>query len=304
MTEKTGKERFVLLFLLSVAVIAALYDLFLKYHGSVLFSFVKALVLLATIIIYGYSILFLLSRKKNETSDDACKSVNGEEKITPNPNQHLIICTHRPLFKISEIPCATAIGLIFTTFFFYAVCFLKILTPVVIFSFFGVGAILVLVILKFYRFEFIETLRSFFMRPPLEYALFFIPFVFASLPSSFYDSLVYHLGIPNLYLQHGGFIPTPQFLFANTSIYYEISLIPAVFSGDMVPRFFHFMIGIIFILAAVYFAVEFFELKKRWLVLLLLVSMPMSVFLLSTEKNDLIGAFFLFLGCRTLFKKP
>ena len=104
---------------------------------------------------------------------------------------------------------------------------------------------------------------DFFSRPPAEYAVFLVPLAYAALPPTFYDSLVYHLGIPNLYLQSGGFIPTPQFVYANTFIYYEISLIPAVFLGDMVPRLFHFLLGTLFVLAVADEAVEHWGVKSK-----------------------------------------
>jgi predicted nucleic acid-binding Zn finger protein len=118
------------------------------------------------------------------------------------------------------------------------------------------------------------------------------------LPSSFYDSLVYHLGIPNFYLQNQGFIPTPHFFFANTSIYYEISLIPAVFAGDMVPQLFHFLLGMVFLLSISDLAFRFFRLEKRFILLIILLSMPITVFLLCTVKNDLLSAFFIVLGIK------
>lgn len=137
---------------------------------------------------------------------------------------------------------------------------------------------------------------EFFSRPVAEYAVFLLPLVYASLPPTFYDSLVYHLGIPNLYLQWGGFVPTPHFVFANTFIYYEISLIPAVFLGDLVPRLFHFLLGTLFMLFVADEAVSAWGAKRRLAVLLAAVSMPMSLFLLATCKNDLIGAWFIFLA--------
>jgi len=139
-------------------------------------------------------------------------------------------------------------------------------------------------------------LAAFFVRTPAEYAVFLVPLVYAALPPSFYDSLVYHLGIPNLYLQSGGFIPTPQFVFANTFIYYEIVLIPAVFLGDLVPQLFHFFLGALFVLAVADEAVESWGVRKKLNLLLALSSLPMTLFLLATCKNDMAGAIFIFLA--------
>jgi hypothetical protein len=255
--------------LISAAVLLTLNAIIPQYPGQVILPLLKALLLVFAVYIYGF---FLMSLFKS-----------NKETI--------------------EIPIAFAVGLIFTCFFFYLVSFFRVLVPPVIASFYIIPLILLIFIIKNHKQVFFQKAQSFFHRSPLEYLPFLLPFIYAALPSSFYDTLVYHLGIPNLYLQHAGFVETPQFLFANTSIYYEISLIPAVFAGDMVPRLFHFFIGVIFIFAAADFAVEAFKIKKRHVLLLLFLSMPMTVFLLSTVKNDLLSAFFIFLGIRFLLEK-
>lgn len=254
---------------IGAAVLFTLNAIVLKYPGQVILPLLKAMLLIVGVYIYGF---FFMSLFKP-----------GKETI--------------------EIPIAFAVGLIFTAFFFYLVSFFRVLVPGVIAAFYIIPIILLIFIIKNHKRVFLEGVQSFFKRSPLEYLPFLLPFIYAVLPPSFYDSLVYHLGIPNLYLQHAGFVETPQFFFANTSIYYEISLIPAVFAGDMVPRLFHFFIGIIFLFAAADFAVEMFKIKKRHILLLLFLAMPMSVFLLSTVKNDLLSAFFIFLGIRFLLGK-
>lgn len=254
---------------IGAAVLFTLNAIILKYPGQVIIPLLKAVLLVFAVYIYGF---FLMSLFKP-----------GKDTI--------------------EIPIAFAVGLIFTTFFFYLVSFFKVLVPGIILAFYIIPIILIIFIIKNHKEVFLERVQFFFKRSPLEYLPFFLPFIYAALPPSFYDSLVYHLGIANLYLQQSGFVETPQFFFANTSIYYEISLIPAVFAGDMVPRLFHFFIGVIFLFAAADFAVEVFKIKKRHILLLLFLAMPMSVFLLSTVKNDLLSALYIFLGVRFLLEK-
>jgi hypothetical protein len=191
-----------------------------------------------------------------------------------------------------------ALGLMAAAAYFYLVCFLGILNPLTVWLFFAVslasGALGWLV--REGKRESWESLHRFFSRPLVEYSPFLLPLVYAALPPTFYDSLVYHLGIPNLYLQSGGFVPTPWFVFANTFIYYEISLIPAVFLGDQVPRLFHFLLGTLFVLAVADEAVESWGVRKRLNLVLALSSLPMTLFLLTTCKNDLAGAIFVFLA--------
>lgn len=193
-----------------------------------------------------------------------------------------------------------ALGMMAAAAYFYLVGFFKVLNRWTVLLFFAAAAAIFC-----WRFIFRqrqpdsrESLRRFLSRPPSEFAVFLVPLVYAVLPPTFYDSLVYHLGIPNLYLQSGGFVSTPQFVYANTFIYYEISLIPAVFLGDLVPRLFHFFLGTLFVLAVADEAVERWGIRKKAHVVLLLVSLPMTLFLLVTCKNDLAGAVFIFLAIR------
>ena len=254
--------------------VAALIFLFYAfaptYPGQVFLPVIEALLLVIGIFIYGFFFLRLFKR---------------EEQSQTQP---------------IDLPTAFAVGLIWTTFFFFLVAFLQLLVAPIIFLYYVLPVFLLLYLLRTQRAALSQTIVLFFKRSPWTYPVFFLPFIYALLPATFYDTLVYHLGIPNLYLQQGGFMPTAQFLFANTSIYYEISLIPAVFAGELVPSLFHFCIGVIFILAATDFAVEYFQIKKPHLFILMAVSMPMSVFLLSTVKNDLLSALFILLGIRYL----
>ncbi len=206
------------------------------------------------------------------------------------------------LFRIREagILEKAALGLMAAAAYFYLVSFFKILNPWTILTFFFTA--LAIFIWRFWagrdKLAGRAGVKSFFTRPLSEYAVFLVPLVYAALPPSFYDSLVYHLGIPNLYLQSGGFVATPQFVFANTFVYYEISLIPAVFLGDLVPRLFHFLLGALFVLAVADEAVEHWGVKKKLSLILAIVSLPMTLFLLATCKNDLAGAIFIFLAIK------
>jgi len=253
------------LFTLFGIVITLNYTL-IRYAGDLLIPLTEGFLLFSIIIIYGFSINSLFTK------------------------------------KIIGLPESLASGLIFTTFYFFLLSSLKLLYPVfiILFYLFPVPLLISLILKK--RSDFNNSLKFFFNRPFSEFGIFIFPFIYASLPSSFYDTLVYHLGIPNIYLLHGGFIATPQLIYANTSIYYEISLIPSLYAGQLVPRIFHLLIGITFCLALTDTAVRYFNLKKRFMFLLLLVSIPLTFFLLTTVNNDLIGAFFILIGIRCYLK--
>jgi len=253
--------------LIGFGVIITLNMVLIRYPADFVLPFLKAVFLVSGIFVYGFGINFLFREKE------------------------------------AGFPETFAAGLIFTTFYFFLVSSLGILNPVTI-LFFCLAPLPALIFFLIKKRDILKrSLSDFFRRSPAEYAIFIFPLIYASLPSSFYDTMVYHLGIPNLFLQHGGFIETSQMVYANTSIYYEVSLIPAVFSGLMVPRLFHFLIGMIFCLAIADTAVLYFKLKKRLLFLVVLVSIPVTFFLLTTVKNDLISAFFILMGIRSYLKE-
>lgn len=207
-------------------------------------------------------------------------------------------------FKKKQISLETSfgIGLIATTFYFFILAIFHQLT---IFWFYLYAAMaLPAGIFLFLKGSPIPAnLKLFENKLSIGYLVFLFPFFYAALPSSFYDTLVYHLGIPNLYIQNGGFCVTSQFLYANTSIYYEASLIPSVFAGNFVPRFFHLIVGIILVLCIINFARDYMNIRKGWLLVVLIVTMPLSGFLLTTVKNDLASALFILLGIRSLLEK-
>lgn len=274
MVENRVRRNILAVFLTVAAMMITGYALGSKYPGQVVLPLLKALLLAIAIFIDGFFLAMVFKKKSHPDS---------------------------PLREI-DLPTAVALGLVFTTFLFFLLGFLQWVSPAVIMGFYVLPLVLLAAILfnPGHRSLLKKSLGNFFQRPALEYPLFFLPFIFASLPPSFYDSLVYHLGIPNLYLVHQGFIETPHFFFANTSVYYEVSLIPAVFAGDRVPSLFHFILGMIFILSTIDFARERFRLdtQERTILVILLLSMPLCLFLLSTVKSDLPGAFLVFLGIR------
>jgi hypothetical protein len=249
-----------------LAVIIILNLLAVSYPLYVLLPLMKALFLAVINFIYGYALL----------------SVSGRGKSI-----HAVT--------------AFSLGMMVTAFLLYILSLFKLLVAPVLGLYFIIPLLLIPV-LKKNKDQVMDSIRTFFKRPAAEYLVFLVPLVYAALPSSFYDTLAYHLGIPNLYLQNGGFVPTPQLFYANTFIYYEISLIPAVFAGDMAPRLFHFLMGSLLILAAVDFGVVYFNIKNRTMLILVIISMPMTIFLLSAVKNDLPCALFILMGITACYK--
>ncbi len=194
-------------------------------------------------------------------------------------------------------------GLLITIAFFFLMSSLKLINPTTIILY----LILPYIALPLKRASVFKVSKhlsqQFLKRDHFEYLIFIIPLLYAILPSTFYDTLVYHLGLPNFIIQHGGFVSAPEFMFYNMFIYYEIALIPALYLGDFVPRLFHFFTGVLFILSVLDFAGHYFELKKRRIFLLTTLTLPLSLFLLTTVKADLVSAMFIFIAIKKYIDK-
>jgi hypothetical protein len=263
---KQSQKTFFWIFLI-LALILTAHGLKSHYLGLVLIPFLKAFLLAVVVLIYG--ILFQIGFKQRNILLETC----------------------------------FATGMVVTTAFFFTLGFLQQLTPFW-FYLFGIGSIPAGIFLYLRHLDTIKNCFSFNKSGSIGiFLIFLFPLFYAALPPSFYDGLVYHLGIPNLYIQAAGFCPTPQFMFANTSIYYELSLLPAVFAGDMVPRFFHLIVGMVLFLAIFNFASDFLQVRKQWILTLLIITMPMTSLLLTTVKNDLVGALFILLGIRFIMNQ-
>lgn len=195
-------------------------------------------------------------------------------------------------------------GLVMTTIYFFFVSILQVLNLYTLILYFLSPIALGIFIFKDKRLreQFFSDSGKIWQRGSYEWIVFFLSFLYAALPTVFFDSLAYNSGLPNFFLQNGGFVKTSQFIFANGFIYYETSLIPAVFLGDFIPRLLHFFLGAFFILAVLDYGCREFQLKKRHILLLTILSLPLTLFLITTEKADLITAFFIFLAIKKYFE--
>jgi hypothetical protein len=252
--------------LIASGIILALNFIFNQFPLQVLFAGVKALALLATVYLNGFLALHL------------CRKTGRS-------------CDYIDYFGV---------GFVTTTAYFFLISLLHVLNShtVIIYFLFPLSAGLLLLKDRERRNRFFSDSRTLWRRPPWEWLAFFIPLLYAALPTVFFDTLAYNSALPNFFLQNGGFVSTPQFMFANGFIYHETFLIPAVLLGDEVPRLLHFLIGAVFILAVVDFGCREFQLKKRHVLLWTLLSLPMTLFLITTEKADLATALFIFLAVR------
>lgn len=269
-TSNSSYKNITIILLTGLACLIILKLLSISYPLYALIPLLKAMFLTAIHFIYGFSLLKLF-----KTSSPIQK-----ESFT------------------AIVAKSFSLGLIASTLYFFAAGMLKLLV-LPVFLLYYLLPLPLLFLLRKQKHELMDSLHSFFKRPAVEYLVFLLPLIYAALPSSFYDTLAYHLGIPNLYIQNTAIISTPQLFYANTFIYYELSMIPAIFAGDMVPRLFHLLTGTLLILTAIDYAVSFYEIKKRYMLTLAIITMPMTVFLLTAVKNDLPSALFILMGMVT-----
>ena len=132
----------------------------------------------------------------------------------------------------------------------------------------------------------------------LELALVAFPaalgFVYATLPPVFYDALVYHLGLPNLYLADGSLIYPETFALAGYPQNAELIFTPALAAGgEVAVRLTGFLLTLLAALILRRIALDRFGRAAGNLAYLLVVSQWFFSFQAVFLKVDLIGAFFL-----------
>jgi len=139
------------------------------------------------------------------------------------------------------------------------------------------------------------------------YWLLILPFLLVNLfysffPPTFYDSLLYHLAVPQYYLAHGGIVPWPTNFNANIPLNVEMVFLFSLPGKTLyVPNFISFFsgLGILWLLFSWYrrhFSRRFFILP-----LLLFYTIPEVGFLSSSAKSDMLGMLFLLAGVRLFF---
>jgi len=122
-------------------------------------------------------------------------------------------------------------------------------------------------------------------------------FMMSFVPEIFYDPLVYHLGVPNWYLQAGKIINVPILYSHYTLAWQMVNLYSLGLTGGEAPaKFFHLFSGLLLCLG-------FFTLMKRWswgqvgiLAAVSFLAMPMVQMAMWTTGNDVSVSLFAFLS--------
>jgi hypothetical protein len=144
--------------------------------------------------------------------------------------------------------------------------------------------------------------RPLFQRRDLLWAapLLALLLFYGAFPPTFYDALLYHLGLPGYYLQAGGFAPWPENFFSALPQNAEM-LNLLLLSGGSVhgPKF----LSLAAALALFLFLTDWGRADKlhhAWLPGLIFFSIPEVIFLAVTEKTDILLMLFLLPGVRLL----
>jgi len=124
---------------------------------------------------------------------------------------------------------------------------------------------------------------------------------YAAFPPTFYDSLLYHLGVPGYYLQAGKFVPWSENLFSALPQNAEMLNLLLLSGGSTHgPKLLSLATALAVFLFLADWAAGEAGLRHAWLPGLIFFSIPEAAFLAVTEKNDLLLMLFLLPGVRLL----
>ena len=123
-------------------------------------------------------------------------------------------------------------------------------------------------------------------------------------PEIFYDSLVYHLGIPNLYRMAHRLYNLPDSLYSNFVMTVEMLYGLAITIGnEIVAKLLHGEMAILLGLAFVAFGERFQTRASGVIAAILFLSMPLVGLNVGTAGVDVAWSFFQFLGAYALARR-
>ena len=129
-----------------------------------------------------------------------------------------------------------------------------------------------------------------------------VNFFYSLFPPTFYDSMMYHLAVPNYYILHGGIVPWDNNFNASLPLNGEMIFLFSLLSGTVfTPKLLSLFYGIIIIILLTQWYRESFGGRKYFLPGLLFLTIPQISFLMSSSKTDIIGILFMLMGIRSFF---
>lgn len=120
--------------------------------------------------------------------------------------------------------------------------------------------------------------------------------LFILAPPIFYDSLEFHIAVPNYYIMEGKIKYMEGNVFSNTPLYLQmIYLFGMLVRNEIFAPLLTFLMGVILVLSLVSFGKRFLSLSYSLLPSLILLSLPLTSFLMTTPIQDLPLSLFSFL---------
>ncbi|MGQ9619257.1 MAG: hypothetical protein ACUVUG_09905, partial [Candidatus Aminicenantia bacterium] len=127
--------------------------------------------------------------------------------------------------------------------------------------------------------------------------LLIIASLFSLVPPTFYDSLEFHLAVPNYYILNGKISYMEGNVFSNMPLYLQmLYLFGILIKNEIMTSLFTFLMGAILVLSAISFGRRFLYKKYTFIPSLSLLSLPLTSFLISTPIADLPLSLFFFLS--------
>lgn len=125
----------------------------------------------------------------------------------------------------------------------------------------------------------------------------FINLAMSLSPELFYDSLVYHLAIPQYYILHHKIVDMPHLFFShfpvNMGMLYVLGLI---LNGDVLAKLLHFFMGIFSIISIYVFSKKYFNKKIGIMAAAIFYTMPMVAMCSWNTGTELALTFYQILG--------
>ncbi len=135
-----------------------------------------------------------------------------------------------------------------------------------------------------------------------------VNFFYCLFPPTFYDSMLYHLAIPQYYIQHGGIVPWNCNFNSNLPLNGEMLFLFSLLGGTVyIPKLISFFSGIAILILMVNWSKNFISSRFPLLGPMLFYTIPQIGFLSASSKPDMLGMLFLFCANYSFFlhlKKP
>lgn len=122
---------------------------------------------------------------------------------------------------------------------------------------------------------------------------FILAIILVLVPTITFDTLVYHLAVPETYVRHNKIIYLPYNCFSNytfnTGMLFTLGLL---LNGDLLAKLIHFLFGCLSVLSIYSLSKRYFDKEVAILSVLTFCSMPLAIFVAVSAFNDFALTFY------------